>query len=64
MQGDVWMIKLRCLQGVITPFWKPPIKLSQYKIFTSGFYNAMRLGEISTRQIEFLTENREGINAT
>jgi len=24
----------------------------------------MQLGEISTRQIEFLTENREGINAT
>jgi len=23
-----------------------------------------KLGEVSTRQIEFLTENREGINAT
>jgi len=35
-------------------FW-----LKIVKKFTSGFYNAMQL-----RQIEFLAENRESINAT
>jgi len=35
------------------------------KISMSGFYNAMQLGKkFQPGQIEFLTENREGINAT
>jgi len=34
------------------------------KISTSGFYNAMQLGEISTQPNRILTENCEGINAT
>jgi len=34
------------------------------KISKSGFYNAMQLEKFQPGQIEFLTENREGIKAT
>jgi len=37
-----------------------------FTIFTSGFYNAMQCNseKFQPGQIEFLTENREGIKAT
>jgi len=59
--------KYRYLQGVITYFdyYSEIGRLSYHstKLLTSSFYNAMQLGEISTRP-KLLTENREGINAT